>query len=208
MCNRPFGVFIMTTYLYLIRHGETTLNKSKVYYGSLNCGLSDIGIKQGKELSKLLKDKVDVVISSPLERAIRTASLVSNLKQGDIVIDEGLREIDFGLWEGLNYKEISTKYENDWNNWVDNWINVAPPEGESFIMQYCRVKESLENILTKYKDKKIMIVTHQGTLRIITTILLKMTYDGFWNFTFEQGTYSLFEITDEHLTIRKINCKR
>jgi len=197
----------MSTHLYLVRHGETVLNKTGVYYGATDCSLSEEGLFQSQELSNILIDSIEIIISSPLSRAIETAMLISKQSQEKLVIDEGLREIDFGLWEGMGYKEISVQYESEWNSWTEDWINVSPPNGESFISQYHRVSRSLKNILNEYKDKKIMIVSHQGCLRIIASILLNMEERSYWNFTFEHGAYSLFEIVDEHLTIRKINCK-
>lgn len=196
----------MTTYLYLIRHGETILNKSGVYYGGMDCPLNNVGIAQAKELEKRLKGKFDVVISSPLSRAMDTTKIISGLPTEDIIIDEGLKEIDFGIWEGLHYKDISSQYENEWNEWVNDWKNVAPPKGESFSEQYNRVNDSIRSVLKTHKNKKIMIVSHQGSLRIIASILLNMEDRGYWNFAFEHGTYSLFEVTDQHVTIRKINC--
>ena len=197
----------MTTYLYLVRHGETTLNESKVYYGSIDCPLNDRGIVQAEELRKIFKNNFDVVISSPLSRAIDTARLLSGLNARDIIIDEGLKEIDFGLWEGLHYKEISIKFENEWNEWVNDWKNVAPPKGERFLDQYNRVSKSLNHILESFKNERVVIVSHQGCLRIIASILLNMEDRGFWSFAFDPGAYSLFEISDSNVTIRKINSK-
>ncbi|QUH24434.1 alpha-ribazole phosphatase [Serpentinicella alkaliphila] len=197
----------MTTYLYLVRHGETILNESKVYYGSTDCPLNSRGIIQAEELGKTFKNNFDVVISSPLSRAIDTAKLLSGLNTRDMVIDEGLKEINFGLWEGLHYKDISIKFENEWNEWINDWKNVAPPMGESFLNQYNRVSNSLNHIIERFKDKRVVIVSHQGCLRIIASILLKMEDRGFWSFTFDPGTYSLFEISDTNVTIRKINSK-
>ena len=194
------------TYLYLIRHGETMLNKKGVYYGLTDCELNSKGINQCLELKNLQKE-FDVVISSPLKRAVKTAEIISGLDKKDIVIDKELREINFGKWEGLDYKEISNLYKKEWTEWINKWKTKAPPEGESFINHFNRVNNAISNILNVYKGKKIMIVSHQGCLRIITSILINMNDKVYWNFNFEHGRYSLFEIQDGHLTIRRINAK-
>lgn len=192
--------------LYLARHGESELNVKKVYFGSTDCNLTEKGIYECKELKeRLINTKFDVVISSNLKRALNSAEIVSNKIQDDIVIYEDLNEIDFGKWEKMNYTEIEKMYKLEWKNWINDWKNYAPPQGESFFYFYKRVKKCIEEILEKYKDNKILLVCHEGTLKLITVILLKLPLDAYWSFSFEYGKYSLFEIKDDFPVVRKIN---
>lgn len=195
--------------LYLVRHGETALNVSGVYYGWTDCSLSDRGIIQCEELAEILKDvPFDVVISSPLKRAIDSAAIISRQDVEAIITDPQLRELNFGEWEGLHFKEIQKTHKEHWDNWSSDWKNAAPPSGERFIDFYERVKKSLENILESYENKKILLVTHQGSMRIIASILMGLEEDGYWHFTFEQGRYCLFQIKDGFCTVKKINSGR
>lgn len=195
----------MTT-LYLARHGETILNSLKVYYGRTDCALSQKGLLQARKLKESLNEyNFDVIISSPLKRCIQTAKVITEKSEEEFVLDPNLVELDFGLWEGLHYLEISITYPKLWKEWMDDWRTATPPNGESFEMMYNRVQKATELILRKYKGKKILIVSHKGCLQIITSMLLSGNDHMFWNFTFEHGKYSELEIENGHCLVRKLN---
>lgn len=198
------------TELYLIRHGETDMNSKGVYYGWTDCGLSEKGVMQAEELADILQNvDFDAVISSSLIRSVVTAVIVSGYTPDDIIKDDRLRELNFGDWEGMHQIEIKEKHKEIWDNWSKDWKNVAPPRGESFFEIYIRVKSSIEDILKEYKGKRVLIVSHHGTMRIIPMILLGLTSDAYWSFTAEQGRYSQYDIDEKgHCIIRRINCGR
>lgn len=198
------------TELYLVRHGETELNTTGVFYGWTDCGISEKGIMQAEDLADILQNvSFDAVISSSLIRAVVTASIVSGFTPDEVKKDDRLRELNFGDWEGLHHSEVSKKNREEWDKWRSDWINVAPPRGESFFEMYNRVKSSIEDILAEYKGKRVLIVSHQGTMRIIPMILLGLTVEAYWSFTAEQGRYSHYEIDEMgHCIVRKINSGR
>lgn len=194
------------TLLYLVRHGETELNKKGVYYGWTDCGLSPQGVKQAESLADILEDiSFDAVISSPLKRALETAAIVGRLKSQEIVLDERLKELNFGAWEGKHYKTIQDSDQENWQLWINDWKKASPPAGESFVSMYRRVKRSLHDILERYDGKNILLVSHQGCLRIIMCILLGLKYEGYWRFAFEHGKYSLLEIEQGYSIVKNIN---
>ena len=192
--------------LYLIRHGETSLNRLGVFLGHTDCGLNDIGINQSKELAIALESAdIDVIVCSPLKRAYMTALYIAIQNNIDIKIMEGLREMNFGTWEGMHYEEIAKAYPEEWQDWGNNWLNSSPKGGENFQHFYSRISKTIDEILKLYDNKKVAIVTHDGVMKVAASILLKMEQEGFWNFHFEHGKYSVFDIQDGHCTVRKIN---
>ena len=198
------------TEIYLVRHGETDMNIKGVYYGWTDVGLSEKGIMQAEDLADILHDvQFDAVISSSLVRAVETASIVSGYSPDMIIKDDRLRELNFGDWEGKHYRELKVRYKEALEKWGSDWRKSAPPGGESFFEIYIRVKSSIEDILKEYRGKKVLIVSHQGTMRIIPLVLLGLTEDAYWSFTAEQGRYSLYEINEEgRCIIRRINSGR
>jgi alpha-ribazole phosphatase len=198
------------TEIYLIRHGETELNTEGVYYGWTDCGLSEKGVMQAEDLADILQDVgFDAVISSSLIRTVITAVIVSGFTPDEIIKDERLRELNFGDWEGMNHSEVGEKYKEAWENWSSDWKSAAPPKGESFMEMYSRVKNCIEAILKEYKGKRVLVVSHQGAMRIIPMILLGLPEEAYWSFTAEQGKYSHYEIDEKgYCIIRKINCGR
>lgn len=198
------------TELYLIRHGETKLNEKGVYYGWTDCSLSEKGLQQAEELSDILQGVAfDVVVSSTLERAVTTAAIVSGASPEDIICDERLKELNFGEWEGLHFSEVKQKHRDKWELWGRNWESEPTPSGESFGNMYGRVKDCMEEILDRYSGKRILIVSHQGSMRIIPLILLNLPLECYWSFTAEQGSYSHYEVDEKGLCIvRRINSRR
>ena len=102
--------------LILVRHGQTEMNAQNLYFGKLNPPLNDLGISQAYQAKeKLLNIDYDNIYSSPLERARQTAEICNYLDK-DIIFDSNLEEINFGIFEGLNFKGISEKYPNEVKN--------------------------------------------------------------------------------------------
>ena len=97
--------------LILIRHGQTEMNAQNLYFGKLNPPLNDLGIEQAyMAKEKLSNIAYDCIYSSPLERTRETAEICNYLDK-DIIFDSNLEEINFGIFEGLTFKEISEKYQ-------------------------------------------------------------------------------------------------
>lgn len=200
--------------LYLVRHGETELNKSGVYYGSTDCSLSEVGMQESKRMgAALISKNIDVIIASDLKRTVETASIIKDIicskkDNLEIIKDSRLRELDFGKWESLHYKDVEADYPKEWKIFCEDWKNAEPPNGESFMDLYHRVDKALQEILRTWENKDILIVAHQGTLRVILSKLLCNSEGLYWNFTFSHGCYTQLEIINNHCNIIKINCER
>lgn len=193
------------TKLYLVRHGETEYNKKGCYYGWTNCSLSAEGIQQGKELAHTFEGlEYDVVLSSDLKRAVETALLI-NSRSCEVLLDDRLRELHFGDWEGLGYQEIEQQYPKHWAKWTTDWINTTPPGGENLLSMSKRITAFMEDVLTRYEGKSIVLVSHKGCLQLIVTYLMRLPLEKVWCFDFEHGKYSILEMLDRHCTIRGIN---
>lgn len=200
------------TNIYLVRHGESTLNVKKVYYGWTDCQLSEDGIRQANHIKKISQNiDYEYIISSPLKRALNTAQIIQSNKElinntKEIIIDDRIKEINFGDWENKSFKQLQDLNSDTFNKWCTDWKNTAPPCGESFMDLYKRVVEFTNHLTEEYQNENVLVVAHQGTLRIIVSYLLKLNEDGYWNFEFEQGTYSHIQLDErKHCTIKCLN---
>lgn len=182
------------TRMILVRHGETLLNQQQKYYGSIDCPLTKKGIQQAEKVAEALKDiSIDVIVCSTLQRAVNTAKIILGDSNTKIFLDPRLKELDFGLWEGLHYTEVEKKFPVDWEAWGKDWIYTAPTEGESFIQLYHRVIEALEGILHKYRKQTILIAAHHSTLKIIELYVTKKDLQEYWNIQYQCGEMRIFE---------------
>lgn len=190
--------------IYIVRHGETDENRKGNFYGSTNIDLNDEGINQGKILSKELKlVDFDYVFISESKRVIHMADIILNNKISNIITDKRLNEIDFGLFEGKNYKELCKLFPKECESWNNNWKEFQPPKGESYIHFYNRVSAFMDDIL-KYSCENILIVTHSGVIKSIYCYILDQNIDLFWRFSSKNGDVSIIKYEYEYLFIDSI----
>ena len=108
--------------LYVVRHGETIRNKLGLIQGQTEWDLTEKGIKDAEELRDTVDDlDIDIVISSPLKRAVDTARIITNNKY-PINIDDRIIERDWGMCEGANIEEVDTV--KCWNFFINTDDNV------------------------------------------------------------------------------------
>ena len=167
------------TKLYLIRHAKTTHVDEKKYCGFTDPPLNDEGIKQAVALSDCLRNtKIDKIYSSDLKRSIQTAELVFSGR--DIEKYAEFREMNFGAFEDMTCEEITKKFGELYDNWIDNMETAKVPEGESMQDLQKRANEKLTEIIKENKDKTIALVSHGGPIRAILCDVLGYGLNKFW----------------------------
>lgn len=149
--------------IYYVRHGQTNWNQqNKMQGGNSDIPLNQTGEEQAKETKNKLENvDYDIVICSPMKRAIQTAEIINQEKNKEIIIDERIRERKLGKLEGNNVTEETEK--KIWNY----ELNYKIPEGENLHDFEKRILNFLTEIKQKYKNKKILIVAHGGVAKIL-----------------------------------------
>ena len=146
----------MTTIL-LARHGETDWNRKGIWQGWADPPLNDAGRAQARRLADQLRETpFDAVYSSDLQRARETAELVAEPHGVPVISDPGLREIDIGSWSGLTRAEIDERFPG-----------AVRPDGETRDQHAARVLEAVERIARANPERRILLVTHGGTMRAL-----------------------------------------
>jgi alpha-ribazole phosphatase len=149
--------------VYLVRHTETVCEKGICY------GQSDVGIREPYDavfdsiLKQLPQDAI--LYSSPLQRCVILAKHIKENTQIDSIIEDSrLKEMDFGDWELKSWDAIPREILDPW---MEDFVTVNVPNGESFVDLDSRVREFLDNGISKTHNKPIIIVTHSGVIRSI-----------------------------------------
>jgi alpha-ribazole phosphatase len=154
------------TRLILLRHGEPDETVHGRCYGRLDPGLSRLGEEQMKRAWRLLKgESLAAIYCSPRRRAVDSARLRSTGSPA-MTVDDRLREIDFGAFEGLTYEEIATRYPQRYDEWMTQPTRVRFPDGESFAALRARVREAVEQIRRNHAGETVAIVSHGGVNRV------------------------------------------
>ena len=156
----------MKTTVLLIRHGETEWNILGKFQGSTDIPLSDEGIRQAGMLRERLNGDFDYIYASPLKRAYATADVICEGTDKSISIAEGMREINFGEWEGLTIKGIAEKYPDIFKSWRSDKEEGRFCGGDnSTLNASIRAKKAIMEIVNKHPGKKIAIVAHGGIIK-------------------------------------------
>ncbi|GIJ47002.1 bifunctional RNase H/acid phosphatase [Virgisporangium aliadipatigenens] len=149
--------------LILIRHGETSLTAQRRYSGRVDVALTERGLAQARAVADSLTGvAIDAVVSSPLERCLRTAEFL----KAPIVTDPDLIECDFGDWDGLTFAEVRERWPDRVNAWLASG-DVAPPGGESFETVATRVQAAVSRIRTRFPQGNIAVVSHVSPIKLI-----------------------------------------
>ena len=170
----------MTTRLLLIRHGATTLSAEDRFAGSTDVELSNEGREQAEQLGdRLSTEKLDAIYSSQMLRAVETARIVAGEIHPGPVVNEALREIDHGHWEGLTRKEVEERFRDEYVAWEEDPFTFAPKDGESGLGVLARALPAVREILTRHQGKTVAIVSHKATLRLVLCSLLGIDARGY-----------------------------
>lgn len=162
----------MTT-LYLIRHGEAMGNVMLQFQGSIDKPLTSRGIEQTQCLEQRFASiSVDVLYSSPLNRAYETAAAISRATGCKIQVEPMLTEIDGGEWEGRSWKDFPVLFPEAFDNWVNHPEAFRAPGGESMKQVYERASKILTEIIELHPGKRIAVATHGCFIRNAQCFLL------------------------------------
>lgn len=154
--------------LFVIRHGETEYNRLKLFMGQANPELNKNGLKQAESLGKKAKKlSIDLILSSTKIRCKQTAKIVNKYLDKEIIYDRRLVERNIGVYKGLTEKEVKDKYQGSFKNDIVKIYNETPPKGESANHVQKRVFAAMRDVIRKFPDKRILVITHGYTARMI-----------------------------------------
>ncbi|MFI2412207.1 histidine phosphatase family protein [Streptomyces sp. NPDC018947] len=199
-----------TTTLVLLRHGETALTPEKRLSGSggSDPALSETGRRQAEAVGRTLAahGTVRAVVSSPLRRARQTAETAARRLGLEVHVDDGLREADFGTWEGLTFAEVRERHPHEMAAWLASPAAVPGGTGERFTAVARRAARSRDRLLARYEGQTVLVVSHVVVLR--TLIRLALGAPPASLFRMELSAASLSAVAyhgDGTATVRKLN---
>lgn len=151
----------MATTICLVRHGETDWNVAGRLQGSTNIPLNKTGISQANECSIFLaKNTWDIVITSPLKRAKKTAEMINEKLHLPFIEMEAFMEKSFGDAEGMTVAEREVAFPN----------RVYPNEEERSLFVE-RVMNGIGEILEKHREKRMLLVAHGAVINAVLYVL-------------------------------------
>lgn len=187
--------------LIMARHGQTTLNVGKKFYGELDPDLTKLGREQALDLARKLEQNnfnPDKIYTSAVKRTMVTTQVITeaNAYTAEVIHDPRFREKSFGRWEGLNADEIEAKYPDEWWAYIEDAINFQPEGAESYSNFKERINAAFIDAIKSGLDEKLetlLIIGHNGVLRDLSNRFLE-TDTEYWDIYFYQGKLHIYDI--------------
>lgn len=190
--------------IYFLRHGQTEWNALQKFQGSKDVPLSKKGIEQAECAAGYFLDDInlDAIYTSPLRRAYETAKILGESQGIGVEVVPAFSEISFGAWEGLTHKEIEAKWPRELETLYScpHWWKI--PGAETFEAVRERAMQGLQPILDKWdagedkddesydEEKRILIVSHGVTIRMLLCGLLVLPIASSWRFNIGNASIS------------------
>ncbi|MET9241867.1 bifunctional RNase H/acid phosphatase [Nonomuraea sp. NPDC003709] len=185
----------VATSLLLLRHGETALSVERRFSGRGDAELTANGLAQAAAAAERLSRepyRLDVIVSSPLKRARQTAEAVARRTGLDVEVDEDLRELDFGDWEGHTFTEVQRRWPAELSTWLAD-PETAPPGGESFATVARRVQAAGERLVERYEGKTVLAVSHVTPIKMLLRLALMAPLESLYRMHLDVACLSLIE---------------
>jgi probable phosphoglycerate mutase len=198
------------TTLVLLRHGETALTPLKRFSGSTGSDpeLSEKGRWQAERAAEALaaRGTVQAVVCSPMLRTRQTAEAAALRLGLDLRVEAGLRELDFGDWEGLTFAEVQQRHPADLDAWLGS--SRAKPTGstESFASLAQRVAVARDKILARYAGKTVLVVSHVSPIKTLVRLALGAPPESLYRMELSAASFCAVQYyTDGNASLRLLN---
>ncbi|WP_435809620.1 bifunctional RNase H/acid phosphatase [Streptomyces iakyrus] len=194
----------------LLRHGETPLTPQKRFSGSggTDPSLSDAGREQAERAAAMLarRGTIQAVVSSPLARTRETAGIVAARLGLDVGIDDGLRETDFGAWEGLTFAEVRERHPDDLNAWLASPDAEPTGGGESFAATATRLAATRDKLVAAHAGRTVLLVTHVTPIKTLVRLALGAPPESLFRMELSAASLSVVAYyADGNASVRLLN---
>ena len=186
----------MTLRLHLLRHGQTAMSRQNVFCGrGLDPALTNEGETMAHAFVAAYRDaQWTAVYSSPLARAVSTATPLATAVSLPVLTRDGLAELDYGAWDGLSVNEVSDKWHVEYERWTADPAWNPPVGGETAIALAQRMAHVIEEITDAHMDGNVLVVSHKASIRVLLCALLGVDVGRFrYRFGCPVGSVTIVE---------------
>lgn len=161
------------TRVFMVRHGSTVLAAEDRFAGATDVALSDEGREQARRLAdRLGREKISAIYASPLGRTVETAKILAAPHALEVLVRDGLREINHGRWEQMTRREVEQKFPEEAAEWEKDPYTFAPKGGESGLAVTARALPVLIDLVQHHCGENFLVVSHKATIRLLLSSLL------------------------------------
>ena len=184
----------MTT-VYVVQSGRTVWEDQSRFESAVGSPLTEQGSAAVKSIAKeLVKHKINVIYTSKGESERQTADLVAEVLGVKVRTKNNLREIDYGMWQGLTVKEIKRRHPKVYRQWTESPVSVRPPGGESLDEVQKRLRESMREIVKRHRGGSSLVVLRPVALGLLRCVLDGTPVSGVWSQVTPGFTWDSYEM--------------
>ncbi|HEU4328759.1 MAG TPA: histidine phosphatase family protein [Roseiflexaceae bacterium] len=196
----------MRTSIWLVRHGQTELNKARRYQGATDSPLTDFGQHQAQALGeRLRRTPFRAAVVSPCRRAYETAETVMAGRQAEFAEDPRWRETHHGRWEGLTYREVRQRFPEEAVARFADALHGRAEGGESLAEVAQRVAEGWRALLGQYPGGRVLLVTHATPIQLVLCLLTGMPPTQHWRWRIDLGSVTAVDVYGGGTIVRRVN---
>jgi broad specificity phosphatase PhoE len=163
----------MSLKIYLLRHGETIYSRTGGYCGRIDPDLTPEGIQMAQAFGEAYRTLPwEAVYVSPMKRTVATAKPLCDAIGMEMQLRDGLKEIDYGEWEGKTAEFVKEHYPEEYIRWLTEPAWNPPTGGETSVQISSRASLVVAEIEEKHRDGNVLVVSHKATIRIVLCGLL------------------------------------
>jgi broad specificity phosphatase PhoE len=193
----------MTTLL-LVRHALTTSPPDILVGRVKGVLLSEEGREQAQRLANQLASlPISAIWSSPMERAIDTAKIISSFAGVAWQVAESLNEIDYGEWTGKRFDMLAS--DPIWQRYIGSQANIRIPGGETIQEVQHRVMVEINGLAKAHHDEMILLVTHAEIIRIVLSCFLQLPKHPFHRLEISHASTSAVSVDSREVRILMVN---
>lgn len=189
----------MKTQIYLIRHVHSESNALKICAGTTDSLLDETGIHQLKYIEDYMKEiELDKILFTSFLRTRKTAEAIQGGRDDILMVETNeLREMNFGVWDGLYWEDIKNKYPKDWKIWLEEPLKVNLLKGETIEEVSNRAFNAFWKIVNQERGKTVAYVSHRAVLQILLIRLQELDLSLFWEMpVIKNASVTLIEVND------------
>lgn len=192
--------------LLLMRHAETDWVAANRFQGQTDVPLNAHGRRQAAALAQAMAgETIQAIYASDLQRAWETAQALVASRPLAIQSEPRLREMHFGIWEGLTYDEIQQREAAALATWERDLEHTAPPGGETLLQMAERVRAVYTSILRTHAEQTVALVAHGGPLQVLCTCVLGLPARDYWHFALAPTSISEVHFYDAGPILIRLN---
>jgi broad specificity phosphatase PhoE len=190
----------------MVRHGDTEFNSSHKFMGHSDIELSPDGKRQIERLHGYLADeKINAIYGSDLLRTMTAASILNDGRGLEITPCPELREMNYGVCEGLTFGEINQNYPVVAEQCINFTISLEFPDGETFIDFSKRTISFLDRLKAHKPSDTILVVSHNGPLKTLVCHFLGIDQEHWWQIRIDVASLSIMDISARGAMLSRLN---